>query len=1204
MSEKDSLVKGSTSIQMIDDDDDYIEKFTNNPHNGEKINTIVISPNNNYAATWSEKDNSIEGWTVISGQNKLRLDIHITFHNNFQDKFKLVGLEAVSDSKHVVVRIRRINKKDPVNFEIINMTTRRLIFAKAPSIDKFASYKWSYQKNGDFVIVLKEPKYRAFIFSTITSSYKLKDMIELTNFDNCILTLNGKLLVITKRVRYFLVQWDLENLEFEQQYILDWPLKPDSIDAQLNFDGTLLAVFGRSPKDYPINDFIDKVYVYSTEKGVLLKKYIYKDEVTVNKVYFIGSKVGERLLILSSDDSNSNRCEIMDPYTLENPVDCRRLFSYSEGYFDPFIIKDDDIIGVCEGQLLIQGLIKDDWINYLRRTLNDYNEINSPSNGSILEKMIENAIKTFKYKSQTDDSEWAEREPLRKETFEGHLFRWKLDCGQERIMLEVHRFDPENEDWKPVGDPRNILPESHIERENVDPIFVVKCELLNNDDLAIITPMGLFIWTVLPIRSPDKGPEEGPKEGIRLLYFWGNTEVTYKKSYLGVAIILNKIQNYKLVFTGHTLPPPDFDHILNSYERFSIGRDADKTYPFRELLSDHIKIHALLAYHGEHLLKRMIFNHKDNWIETLCDECVQKYIEDFMQLGFLSIIIASFPSLCQRHPSFVNKFMAKTALEIPLPTRDDVINNLSTASHLQGYKTEIQIYEASYASRVLKYIQSASNNFAKNHPYFHVFFTFLFIPYWPFLIYQFYQKAYNPDLYFQPTITLAIPMPKYATYPKNTRGFWDFLYPIKCPFNNLATANEVYKWWNGEALLNFKWNTYGKYYYYFLWLLYTIFLLSFAIVATIPEDILDWNVAKGLLITTIALSGLHLLLEIRQFTIIPKTYITNFWNFFDVAAFVLPMISSIFWLQDQEMPVGIVTLSILVMEVKFLLFFRAIRFFGVYFAIILGAGARVFSFLLILGIIVIAFAHALHLLLRPLEQISLTTPTYNDDPNNPWNMVDTMYSTSNGTISDSAVLTTLPGYDTNMFINVDTSLLAVYLMLNGDTSSVSSWSYKENKILTILLFIFSFFAKIYLLSLFIGLLGRAMDAKNNHEAYLQQKAEILSEIELVYLSPDQRRSKSWFPELILYEAHVDQVRKTVRQVTVGDATTGGELPRLSSQLLTLLEMNEAESKSQEKRRIKEEERAKIDKMLETIEQLKRLLPQLQEATENAQGSTS
>ncbi|CAG8437028.1 2952_t:CDS:2 [Diversispora eburnea] len=1092
----------------------------------------------------SEKDNSIEGWNINSGHNKLQLDIHITFHNNFQDKFKLVGLEAVSDNKHVVVRVRRNNKKDPVNFEIINMMTKRLIYAKAPSIDKFASYKWSYQKNGDFIIVLKEPKYRAFIFSTTTHTYKLKNMIELTNFDNCIITLNGKLLVITKRVRYVLIQWDLENLEFEQQYILDWPLKPSTIDVQMNFDETLLAVTGKSPKDYPINDFIDKIYVYSTERGVLLKKYIYEDEVTVNKVYFIASKVGERLLILSSDDTNPNRCEMMDPYTLENPVDTRILFRHSEEYFDPFIVKDDDVIGVSEGQLWIQSLIKDDWINYLRSALKDYNEINSPSNGPILEKMIKDASEIFKYKSQDDDSEWAEREPLRKETFEGHLFRWILDCGQERIMLEAHRFDPDNGNWKPVGNPRNILPESHIEKEEVDPIFVVQCKLLNNEDLAIITPMGLFIWTVLP------------SKGIRLLYFWGDTEITYRKSYLGVAIILNKIQNYKLVFTGHTLPPPDFDHILNSYERFEIGRDAGKTYPFRELLLDYIEVHALLAYHGELLLKRMIFNHKDNWIEMLCDECVKKYLDDFIQLGFLSIIIASFPPLCQRHPSFVNKFMAKTALEIPLFTRDEVINNLSTASHLQACKSEIQIYEASHISRVLKYIQSASSNFAKNHPYYHVFFTALFIPYWPFLIYQFYQKAYNPDLYFQPTITLAIPMPKYATYPKNTRGCWDFIYPIKSPFNNLATANEVYKWWNGEALLNFKWNTYGKYYYYSLWLLYTIFLASFAIVATIPGDILDWNVAKGLLITTIALSGLHLLLEIRQFTIIPKTYITNFWNFFDIAAFLLPMISSIFWLQEKEMPVGIVTLSILMLEVKFLLFFRAIRFFGVYFAIILGAGARVFSFLLILGIIVIAFAHSLHLLLRPAESISLSTPTYNDDPNNPWNMVDTMYSTtSNGTISDSAVLTTLPGYDTNLFMDMETSLLAVYLMLNG----------------------------------------RAIDAKNNHEAYLQQKAEI----ELVYLFPHQRRSKSWFPELIYYEAHVDQVRKTVRQVTAGDATTGGELPRLSPQLLRLLEMNEAESKSQEKRRIKEEEREKIDKMLETIEKLKVLLPQVQEATENA-----
>lgn len=89
-----------------------------------------------------------------------------------------------------------------------------------------------------------------------------------------------------------------------------------------------------------------------------------------------------------------------------------------------------------------------------------------------------------------------------------------------------------------------------------------------------------------------------------------------------------------------------------------------------------------------------------------------------------------------------------------------------------------------------------------------------------------------------------------------------------------------------------------------------------------------------------------------------------------------------------------------------------------------------------------------------------------------------------------------------------------------------------------------------------------------------------------------------------YEAHVDQVRKIVRKVAAGDTTTGRELHRLSPALLKILEMNEAENKMEEKERRREEQQEKIDKMLDTIEQLKALLPQVQQATHNAQTSQS
>ncbi|CAB5380459.1 unnamed protein product [Rhizophagus irregularis] len=50
------------------------------------------------------------------------------------------------------------------------------------------------------------------------------------------------------------------------------------------------------------------------------------------------------------------------------------------------------------------------------------------------------------------------------------------------------------------------------------------------------------------------------------------------------------------------------------------------------------------------------------------------------------------------------------------------------------------------------------------------------------------------------------------------------------------------------------------------------------------------------------------------------------------------------------------------------------------------------------------------------------------------------------------------------------------------------------------------------------------DSNNERVSYLKQKAEILTEIELFYLLPNQRRWKSWFPEVIYYYANVDRTR--------------------------------------------------------------------------------
>ncbi|RIB21701.1 hypothetical protein C2G38_1072007 [Gigaspora rosea] len=271
-----------------------------------------------------------------------------------------------------------------------------------------------------------------------------------------------------------------------------------------------------------------------------------------------------------------------------------------------------------------------------------------------------------------------------------------------------------------------------------------------------------------------------------------------------------------------------------------------------------------------------------------------------------------------------------------------------------------------------------------------------------------------------------------------------------------------------------------------------------------------------LLIITIILGVLHFTFEIRQLIYSPLSWITDIWNYFDMGAILFSVTTSIVWLQSSAMPVWAVTISILLLEFKFTTFFRAIEFGGTHWAMIIGVIQNSLSFFVIIGFILFAFAHSLYILLRPT----------NDNLNNSQEL------------------------NTNMFANLDTALLAVYMMLTGNSFSVSNWSLAENITLTILIILFSFFTTIYLMNLFIGLLSNFIGETNKKELFLLQRAKILSEIELFYMLPYQRRKNNWFPEFIF---SLDKLYEVVSKIKNNNWDDDIEKPLLPSTLLKIIQ---------------------------------------------------
>jgi len=119
------------------------------------------------------------------------------------------------------------------------------------------------------------------------------------------------------------------------------------------------------------------------------------------------------------------------------------------------------------------------------------------------------------------------------------------------------------------------------------------------------------------------------------------------------------------------------------------------------------------------------------------------------------------------------------------------------------------------------------------------------------------------------------------------------------------------------------------------------------------------------------------------------------------------------------------------LDFKFLLFFRAFESFGIYFVIIISVAKNIASFIVILFIILVSFAHAFYILLKPRLQFNLNEPTNNNDPNNPWSLTDKFNQIEDGIITSNTLFVRKPDTNTNMFAGYYTALFSMYLYLTG-----------------------------------------------------------------------------------------------------------------------------------------------------------------------------
>ncbi|GBC05945.1 hypothetical protein RclHR1_06520001 [Rhizophagus clarus] len=609
--------------------------------------------------------------------------------------------------------------------------------------------------------------------------------------------------------------------------------------------------------------------------------------------------------------------------------------------------------------------------------------------------------------------------------FGDNLVKWRINfnyyTNYRVIALQVCKRENVDNEWDLVC----IRYEKFKMDHDLKPLGI---ELFNESDIIILTNIGPLIYHF----------NEDAKS-ISLVYYY------YIKIDIDISAQFTvQIQNCAKEFSRNNLPLPNY----TSFE-FCDGWISDVKNNKESLLK-----------YGVELLQFAIINHKFELVDEIYKKCISHFKEDFKNKMFLNIITSTMPLLNEYYPEYISRYSLETTMII------------DSSHYIIDYQTHnLHLFSFQYPQILV--------NIAK---------PILWIRY-DLLMKLFYELYFKVVKYSSrhkiakntPMIIFMNPYIKFVNYPQEYKWYEELLFrPQSSPF--VKTINrDIYKTWSGEALINFKWDTFGKYYYAFIWIGYMAFLGCFTVAATTPQQYIDENVRRKLLIASIILGFIHLSFEIRQMIYDVNKWTHDFWNIFDVIAYVLPILTSVRWLQTNEMNIiPLLSFSCLFLDIK--------------------------------------------------SNFSLKEYTSNNDSNNPWNVVNTYQVFENGTLNPNPYIIQTPSENTNMFVDFRSSLFAMYKFLTGDSSALSNWSYVDNPSLAILIVLFSLLIVVYLMNLFIGLLNNAIEKDNDRVSYLVQKAEIIAEIELFYLLPPQRRWYKWFPDVTYYYADVDKTCEKVKEM--------------------------------------------------------------------------
>ncbi|KAF0559076.1 transient receptor potential cation channel subfamily a member 1-like [Gigaspora margarita] len=569
----------------------------------------------------------------------------------------------------------------------------------------------------------------------------------------------------------------------------------------------------------------------------------------------------------------------------------------------------------------------------------------------------------------------------------------------------------------------------------------------------------IYIWTINNVKEMSK---------IRINYFWSSS-TSFQKEY-----------KERLPY----LPPPEFEF--------------EKPHDLYELMiEDYSNSRFKLSLYGRYLMEHLLENEKFESIETLLKNIINLTIKNsdrsfISNLSLMKIVTYNLRKLSY-YPEIINWFLSRITFFVPDDTLSEIISTNSTSNHLQKFGEYPNIFDTSLIYLKIESFLNLMFIIFKHSK----FYLRIIIP-MPKIFTQHKRKKttiklvfplmgltdYSLGSYFMKNLDF-----EYSIIEKKFISFIDTIFDAYSSFGFSLETN-LYELWIGEALLTYKWNTYGRA-IHIINLFIHLFCLTCFVLTVISYDQISSFIRLFLLSIVIIITLIYYILDM------------------------------IYWIYEARMKkngystlsCAYITFAILLLELKILFNLHIFEFFGIEFAIIFGVFNEVLPFLVTLVLFIFIFTSSLHILLK-----------LNSDSNENWNLVD--------------------------------FIIVPYTTLTGPSDIISTHEYKRELsglLLMFLLIAILFFVAIYMMNLFNVVISNKISNLNNKNSFLYYKAKTLSRIELCYLLSNQRKKKDWFPEIIFFEAHLDELRRVARQI-LNNTWPSLYKPYISSVLLEAIQM--------------------------------------------------